>query len=348
MTDSEAERRAALVATKLRAIVGANWGLPDDVTAGTSPAGASLNDRAGGHTWIYLDEDPARRLGMGLALALRGGQGDRPNHLHVVVGADDADAAAVLARRASTIDCNIDVWTAVGPELTAAVAAEPAVDAAPAPEAELYRPVLAAAGLEPVVEGGEVIGEYRGLEGARVVVDDKGGAHVEAGVGRFDREAGAMMFAHLGETDALARAVDVVRRSRHATAERHPLNQLVPERWLRSVVVANPAIVGAKSLRPVGSACPRRNLREIGVATAVGTGSNGEPVVVVCSTGIDMELVPAAADDRLTHGPDARLVLAVPADDLLGLTEDLVALMHRPAEIVTVPDDWRSLSEVTR
>lgn len=39
-----------------------------------------------------------------------------------------------------------------------------------------------------MVEGGELMGELLGLEVARVVVGDDGSAHVEAGVGRFDRE----------------------------------------------------------------------------------------------------------------------------------------------------------------
>mgnify|MGYP003391262714 CR=1 FL=1 len=57
-------------------------------------------------------------------------------------------------------------------------------------------------------------------------------------------------------------------------------------------------------------------------------------------------LVPSAADDRLTHAPGARLVLAVPADDAPGITSDLAALMRQGAQVVTVPDDWRNLSTV--
>jgi hypothetical protein len=262
----------------------------------------------------------------------------------VIVDEAEVEAAGVLARRAALFDGPVEIWRAAGTDLTAVAPADPAGDPAPPPGAELYRPVLTEVGLEPVVEGGELIGELLGLEVARVVVGDDGEAHVEAGVGRFDREAGAMMFAHLGETDALARAVDVVRSQRRPGADHHPLNQLVPERWLRAVVVARPELVGAARLQPVGSACPRRNLRENGVATAVGTGPDGEPVVVVCSTGVDLDLVPAAADDRLTHAPAARLVLAVPADDALGITSDLAALLRDGAELVTVPDDWRNLS----
>ncbi len=152
-----------------------------------------------------------------------------------------------------------------------------------------------------------------------------------------------MMFADLGETDSVARAADIVRRYRVPGAERHPLNQLVPERWLRTVVVADPGLVGATTLRAVGSARPRRNLTEDGVASALGIDSERRPMVVVCSTGVDLDLVPSALDDRLTHAPEARVLLTMPERDRVPVTEDLVALAGPEVEIVTVPDHWRQL-----
>ncbi len=324
--------------------MGRRWGVPDGVTVGTSVIGASLIDPVGSQTWVLLDDDPQRRLGMALGLAVRAGGPGTPSPLHLLV--EDPADAGVLARRASQLSTPIDVWQIAGADLVEVEPAAAAVDQAPPPEAELYRPILTAAGLEPVVEGGDLIGEFRGLEVARVVVDESGEAHLEAGVGRFDREVGAMMFAHLSEADErLARVVDVVRLQRHAGADPHPLNRLVPERWLRSVVVNRPELVGAARLEPVGSACPRRNLRENGVATAMGVDAAGHSMVVVCSTGIDLDLVPSAVDDRLSHDPSARLVLVVPADDALGITEDLAALVQGGADLLTVPDHWRSLDD---
>jgi hypothetical protein len=150
------------------------------------------------------------------------------------------------------------------------------------------------------------------------------------------------MFAELAEGDAVARAVEFVAGVRAAGAQRHPLNQLVPERWLRSVLVARPELVGAAELRPVGSAVPRRNLKEAGVASALGVDLEGRPLVVTCSTGVDLELVPCAADDRLTHAPGARLILAVPSRDALPITTQLAEHLALPADVVTVDDTWRS------
>jgi hypothetical protein len=65
MTTIDPDRRGALLAGRLRAIVGARWGVPDGAAVGTSAIGASLTDREGGRTWVLVDDDPARRLGMG-------------------------------------------------------------------------------------------------------------------------------------------------------------------------------------------------------------------------------------------------------------------------------------------
>ncbi len=335
MTDAP-DPRAALQAAKLGALVRSRWAEEGTgAQPGAFPGGATLTTP--GRMWILLDveADAGRRLGAALALA------DRAGAVQLDLLVEDADAVPVLARRAALFERSPSVWEVTGAHLAPAVPAPPAVDPAPAPEAELFRPVLAAAGCETVVEGGALLGEVLGLEVARVVLGDDGTAHVEAGVGRFDREVGAMMFAELSETDALARAADLVAEVRRPGAARHPLNQLVPERWLRSVLVARPDLVGAAELSPVGSAVPRANLKETGIATAVGTDLHGAPVVVACSTGVDLDLVPSAADDRLTHAPGARLVLVVPARDALAVTTALASRLVAPADVVVVGDDWQ-------
>jgi hypothetical protein len=57
--------------------------------------------------------------------------------------------------------------------------------------------------------------------------------------------------------------------------------------------------------------------------------------VYVCSTGIDLDLVPVAADARLGIGEDAHLVLVVPPKDDHPITRRLAARLTKPAEIVT-------------
>jgi hypothetical protein len=87
----------------------------------------------------------------------------------------------------------------------------------------------------------------------------------------------------------------------------------------------------------------RTDLRQPAPAPAGGVDLSGRPIVVVCSTGIDVDLVPAAADARLSDGRDARLVLVVPEGDDHPVTHALAAALADPAEVVTLPGDWRAL-----
>jgi hypothetical protein len=53
-------------------------------------------------------------------------------------------------------------------------------------------------------------------------------------------------------------------------------------------------------------------------------------------------LVPLATDARLADGRNPRLVLAVPEGDDHPVTRRLAAALVEPAEVVTVPADWRA------
>ena len=164
-----------------------------------------------------------------------------------------------------------------------------------------------------------VRGEVNGLEVARIVPGETTAGvpldapQLEVGVGKADRELTAMVHGALAPVDQLARVVEIVRGHRRPGAPRHPLNQLVPDRWLRAVLCRNPALVGVGALRPAEGPRPRQNLTERDIAVA--GGPTTARVVVACTVGIALDLVPAAADARAALDPGARLVLAVPARD---------------------------------
>lgn len=323
------EQAARLNAAKLKALTRGRVG--DDAAPGALPGGAGLVD--GTTVWVLLGADADRSLGAALAWARR----HAAERVHVVV--DDPDAAGLLARRAALFAPAPTVWRADGADLHPAAPA-PVPPLRPAPEAADLRSLLQEAGLEVVEEDGATLGELLGLEVARIT-EDADGPFLEVGVGRFDRELTEMAHAHLAPADRLHRAVDIVSGYRRPGAPPHPLNQLVPERWMRSSLVTDPSPLGLAELRPVPSAVGRANLKDTGVATAVGVDTAGEAVVVTCSTGVDLELVPAAADDRAARAPGARLVLAVPARDALPLTRDLAAALDPPAEVVGLEGEWR-------
>jgi hypothetical protein len=211
------------------------------------------------------------------------------------------------------------------------------------PEAEVFVDLIRAAGAQPVVEHGVLLGEVLGLEVVRVVLDDLG-ADLQVGVGRLDREAQRLLHGDRPPGDALAEAVRAVRQRRRADAPAHQVNQLAAERWLRAVLCAHPEQVAARTLAPAPPPAPRRSLRTPMPAAATGEDADGRAVVVVCSTGIDLDLVPTAADARLLDGRGARLVLAVPEGDDHPVTRELAAALHEPAEVIPIVGDWKALS----
>lgn len=301
------------------------------VAPSTFPGGAALIDGAVG--WVLLAGDAAPRLGAAQAWAQRARVAD----IQVVV--DDARVAGLVARRAQLFSPAPTVWRIDGGDLLAAEPM-PAPVPLPGPEAPDLRALLTDAGLALVEEDGMVLGELLGLEVARIVHGPEG-PEMEVGVGRADRELTGMAHAELSDADRLARVVDIVGRERRPGAPPHPINRLVPERWLRASLVSEPGLVGAAELAAVPSVVGRQHLKETAVATAVGTDLHGDALVVTCSVGVDLDLVPAAADDRAAHAPEAPLVLAVPARDALGLTADLAARLAAPAQVLAVDGDWR-------
>ncbi|HSL58041.1 MAG TPA: hypothetical protein VK866_09390 [Acidimicrobiales bacterium] len=331
------DQRAALVAAKAAALVRGGFGASVDAAVVDGAAadqlpGPSAAFADGARGWVLLGADA------GLGLALVWARRRAVTELHVLV--DEGGRPGVVARRAALIDPAPTVWTVAGTSLEPAEATPPAPPAVPPASTDEPARALAAAGVDVVVEHGEVAGEVLGLEVARVVVADDGTTSIEVGVGRHDREAFALLHDELPTAEALARVVADVRALRRPGAVPHPVSRLVRERWLREQVLADPGLVGAATLRRAESPEPRAGLHGTGVAVAVGEAADGAGVVVACSVGVDPELVPVAADARLHHAPDAHLVLVVPPRDILPVTTALAAALVRPAEVVGVDGTW--------
>jgi hypothetical protein len=335
------ERRAALRGAKLAALVAGRWGPADRVshTLGMAVALAGPGPTA----WVMADDAPERTLGPALVWADR----QHVDDLHILVDGPDYAAATVARQSELFAPPAPQVWAVAGTALAPAAPAPPArqPDAAAPPD---LVDLLIDAGLEVVAEGGVVRGEVNGLEVARIVQDATTAGipiaepQLEVGVGKADRELTAMVHGELTPVDQLARVVGIVREHRRPGASRHPLNQLVPERWLRAVLCRAPGIVGIATLRPAPGVRPRTNLTERDIAIATGTTVDGASAVVACSVGIALDLVPNAADAREALDPSARLLLALPERDDHPGTRRLAARLLTPAEVVPVPDDWQA------
>lgn len=285
------------------------------------PGGAARSTGAQG--WLLVETGAARALGKGMAWGRQQGL----HELHFFVEED----AGVLARRAALFSNPPTVWWLRGTELHA-TDPEPFAAGVPTHDTPELSLLLEQAGLEVVVEHDHVAGELRGLEVARIAQ-----GRLEVGVGEADRELTAMLHGDLAPADALDRVVAIVQDVRRPDAPPHPLNQLVPERWLRWTLRKDPARVGLEELEPAPAPRPRVGLRERDIACAIAPGA-----VVVCSVGVDLDLVPAAAEARLALAPDARLLLVVPEGDDHPATRALAKRLKNPAEVVAIAGDWRT------
>lgn len=288
---------------------------------------------------MLVDDAVPSRLGAALAWALR----SQVAGLRVLV--EGQWAASVIARRAALFAMAPAVFEVRGRSLHQATPAPscPPPEPPPAPGVQALLDLLTAHGIDPVVEHGVAKGEVLGLEVARVVGDGEGRHRLEVGVGSHDRQARAGLRPDEDVGGALNEVLAVVRRWRMAGARRHPANILSQERWLRTVVLARPDVVGAGLLERRPPALPGGDLRLPEPAAASGSDGDGSALVVVCSTGVDVDLVPTAADHWLLDGRRARLRLVLPAGDDYPLTREMAGALAAPAEVVTVPRDWPAL-----
>jgi hypothetical protein len=353
---SAAPDKAALHRVKVRALAAAHWGdgdaqafeTVDFPSAGVVVAPGDRGTRAWAYPW-------AARPALGGVLLWA----DRNDvaQLYLVIDAVDTGPAGRLARQAAAVARpEVEVLELAdvgdGPTLTPADPApfpEPREPDAPAELVQVLMSALADPRAEVVTEGGMVRGEVDGLEVARIVSGETTAGVpldeplLEVGVGAADRELTAMLHGSLAPAEQLQRVVAYVRQHRRAGSH-HPLAQLVPERWLRAVLVRRPDLVGLAGLRPAEGPAPRTNLRDTAPAFAEGTTEDGRPVVVACSVGIDVDLVPQAADARAFLQPDAELWLVVPEKDDHPSTRRLAGNLRKAAAVVAVPDSWRDLS----
>jgi hypothetical protein len=222
------------------------------------------------------------------------------------------------------------------------------LEPAPVPDAgvmpDRFEPDAArmrSAGLEVVWEHGVLRGEWLGLEVARAGDDG-----FEVGVGRHDRAANRELYPD-GPPDAfLDQAVATIRELRRPGAPPHPANQLSPERWLRAIAVGHPSIVGLDAVHAGPTPVERADLRQRAVAPGW-----GDAQVIVCSVGVDPDVVAQAADSRAQArlwpggpGPAVTdLTIVVPEGDDHPLTRRLAGLLRHPAHVRTVPAGWRDL-----
>ncbi|MDQ6784327.1 MAG: hypothetical protein M3063_12995 [Actinomycetota bacterium] len=345
MSPLDPGQRQALLGIEVKTLVRDRW--PDAVIddPGSFAGGVTLFEGGTGRGWVLFDNESAMSLGAALGWA----ESHQVKELHLLLDTKEGNgvAARVMARRAGAFRDRPAVWAVSGRALERVAPAEVADPARPTdlPAGAVgWEALLIAHGVQPVIEHGVLRGDVLGLEVARVVADDAQGWRLTVGVGDHDREARREMKPDEDPFAALDQVVDLVRTWRSPGARVHPANTLAPERWLRSIVASRPRLVGASELVPLAPAVERTDLRHRSPAPAAGVDLDGRPVVVVCSTGVDIDLVPSAADSRLLDGRGAALVIVVPEGDDHPVTRRLAAGLVDPPDLVTVSRQWRALT----
>lgn len=327
------DQRTRLLAAKARALVADALNIEaSELVAAPFPGGALV--RANDASWCLLDDGAVRGLGPAMALAER----EKVDELNVM--AESAETSGVVARRAAQFRNPPKVWRIEGRSLAPAAPAPIPAPVEPSAAARELIAMLSEAGVDVTVEHGEIRGELRGLEIARVVESSEG-TRLEVGVGRHDREAFTMVHGNLPTAKALESVIASVDAVRRADAEAHPLRRLAPEGWLRWRLLQDPHLVGAQELRPVEPPMPRDSVKDVSASIAVGTDLSGQPIVVACSVGIDLDVVPTAADARVRNDPEARLVIVVPERDDHPATRRLAERLVKPADVIGLSGEWR-------
>jgi hypothetical protein len=231
--------------------------------------------------------------------------------------------------------------------VVAGSAVEP-VEPPPLPGPGPYRPTAsaarrlddaAAARADVVVhQDGSLTFEVLGLEVARVAAE---GA-MAVGAGKHDREATSELYGGEPTREALVRAAETVRQQRRPGAQPGPATLLQRERWLRTSLVAQPLLLaGAGAVGPVVAVPDPEPAVDLRRPRPAGATADGGRVLVVCSAGVDLDLVPTAAWLRAWAAPEAeRVLLVVPPGDDQPILRDLAPLLPVPAAVVTVTPPW--------
>ena len=326
----DAERRVQLENARALSLLRQSFDVdPSAVEIGSAPFGVTAlgPDRA----WVVSMSDDLAVLGGVLVWLDR----HAPSRADLIVD----HHAGVHARRAALLAPEVTVWRTDRDRVVVA-AAEPIPDPLPRPDDSAHlEALLVDEGLEVVCEDGILRGELAGLEVGRILHGPDGPV-LEAGVGRFDREAGLLLHSGRSPAEALRDAVAQVRPHRSPGSIGHAVNRLGRERWLRHEVVNDPGIVGIALPSLVEPIPPRLNLLEVAPAALLGFDGDTS-VLVVCSVGVDLGLVPAIADLVARHEPsEVRVVM--PDRDRLPYLERLLDRLPVTTGLHSIRPPWAS------
>ena len=337
MTVDEA-RLSALRSAKLGHLVaqisGADPAEVNTGSTGTALAGCVLEGRS------YVLADQVRDLGSALHWHRRQDHSRSSGSAAGLTILAESNIAGELARRADLLEADVVVY-AVDDDQTSLAKPTPR-PTVPELSDELWRAagVMADAGARVVDDHGRLTAEVNGLEVARIdQVEGPEPIVLQVGVGEADRELHGYVHGHLDDQEKLANAIATVAEIRRHGVGLHPLSRLARPRWLRSMVVNDPSLVGLTELQPQPPLRPSQGVFDTEPAAAYAA---AERAVVVCSSGVDVDLIPEAADLRDRIDPEALLIFVLPERDAKLATAGVDQLLSR-AEVRAIDPPWESI-----
>ncbi len=339
------QRRAQLEAAKLRSLArrhaGAEGGDPgsDSGVSDTAVPGlVFIDDRVFG---LAVDVSDLGRL---LHQVARTRKADGSTTVTGLTIFAESEAASVIARRVSLLqpslaDLDVEVQEVDGAQSVSAVAADMLIPPVLDVKAWTAASSMADAGARVIDDHGRLVAEVMGLEVARLTPDG-----IRVGVGEADRELQVYLNSHLEDGEALARAVQTVSDLRPVPS--HPLNRLARPRWLRSVLMDDPSLVELTELQPLAPLTAADGVFDREPSAAYCPPAAGAAgTTVVCSVGVDLNLVPEAFEYRQRTDPDSRLMLVLPERDRHLAVEPLRVLFSDPSDLTvrSVQAPWESV-----
>jgi hypothetical protein len=277
---------------------------------------------------LYVTREHIRSIGPTLLWMLK----HQLTEIDLVIEGD----GGIPARRAQALTCGLRVWQLQNGKLERAQPT-PHLPKVEVPQShEQFAATIQNCGALPVREHGVLTGEVLGLEVCRVV-DTQDGPRLEVGVGAIDRETFQLVNSHRTIEDSLTEVVGIVRAHRSPGAPHHPLGKMAGERLLRHRVINEPSLIGAATLKPAEPPIPRGGMRETTPCVATGTDLDGNPIVVVLTDTVDVDIIGFGVDALTREGPNATLLVITFAGNVTSAMRQVASEVLRQLAPIELP-----------
>ncbi len=203
---------------------------------------------------------------------------------------------------------------------------------------EDFKELLKASGCDVVQEHGVLKGEIKGLEVARVVINDEGQQVLQVGVGAYDQEAHKILDSQQTPEEKLFRVISQVMEYRNQKSEPHPLNRVARAKWMITEIVTSPKNFGLEEVQSLSMLEEVDTVTENHPAAAIGRTGAGS-VLIVASSGIDLQTIPVAAGLLASTGAEEVWIALSPKDRHPAIINS-ARYLKAPSRFIEINEPW--------